>query len=159
MTTSSLIQRAVEESGSTDPREVAEIVAGLTPDSEVRGFYAKQLVQEVRMYFSEQRRAVFKSAGKADRTFLGPAKTQASVARDWWQEFTQSRVHVGGALWKSLGECTADDLAVAFAEREAHARSVLDEAQKFLWLSKLLGEAGVSTVAELDVEAVRGLFA
>lgn len=159
-TTNDLIRQVVDQTGLDDPRQVAEKVAEITPDEQVRDFYARMLVQEVRVFFSSERRRAFDAVkGKqSGRKALGPARTKVSVVRDWWSEFCSSRVHVGDSVWKSLGECTFEDLRALHDERVDHAERTLSEAQRFDLLAKLLEEDGVSRVCELDSGRVRGLF-
>lgn len=169
-TTTQLIRQVIGNTGLVDPREIAEVVADRTPDSEVRGFYAKMLVQEVRMHLSNERRNIFSQAGsepnpdtdptvgKSGLKPLGKARTRATVARDWWADFTSTRVHVGQQSWKLLGDCTFDDLRSMHDERASHADRVLQEAHRFDVLSKLLEEEGVESVGLLDAVKVRAVF-
>lgn len=164
MNTTELIRTTIQETNLTDPREIATAVAERTPVELVPDLYAKLLVQEVRMFLSTERRQVFSQARQlhehagSGKKPLGKARTRATLVRDWWSEFKATRVHVGDSVWKTLGDCTFEDLRVLHDERASHAESVLQEAQRFDALSKLVEDAGVSTVGELDEVLVRGVF-
>ncbi|MCZ9634682.1 hypothetical protein [Rhodococcus sp. BH5] len=164
-TTAHLIREAIADTKLADPREIAAIVADRTPEDEVRGFYAKMLVQEVRGFLSAERRNVFSQAkdeptvGKSGMKALSGARTRATVARDWWAEFTATKVHVGDQVWKELGDCTFADLRTLHDERASHADRVLQEAHRFDELSKLMEDTGVESVRGLDAAKVQAVFA
>lgn len=163
-TTAHLIREAIADTKLADPREIAAIVADRTPEDEVRGFYAKMLVQEVRGFLSAERRNVFSQAkdeptvGKSGMKALSGARTRATVARDWWAEFTATKVHVGDQVWKELGDCNSADCRALYEERMAHAERVTKEAQPFGQLSKMLDAIGVESIRELDAAKVKAVF-
>ena len=154
---SALIHEVIAETGLTNPRDIAEVVASRTPVEVLQAEYARMLPAEVRLVLAMQRKHVRETA-KPDRRVRGRKRTSADLVRDWWSEFREQRVHVGGAEWKRAADLTVDDLLVVVAERRSRAESLMETADQWERLGKVLESSGKATVGGLRERDVRPIF-
>ena len=64
-----------------------------------------------------------------------------------------AQVHVGRGHWKSIAECTADDLTYARTERRRLVRRIEDQIVHYDRLIALLRQHHKQTVAELPPQS------
>ncbi|MGZ6838288.1 MAG: hypothetical protein ACXVGE_20690 [Blastococcus sp.] len=150
MTLASLIRRVHEESGSADPREIADkVAASLNPD-DLADALAEALPEYVRVTIRTVRNRTMGSAPQ------GSAKVAA--VRSWFERLLAQSIDVSGdgGQWKTLADCTRDDLLTAARHRRAIAAKNVHTAETYERLAALLKKG--ATVAQLDPASVAGVF-
>ncbi|WP_280465990.1 hypothetical protein [Nocardia brasiliensis] len=172
VTIRSLVIQVLEETGLSDPREIAEKVASMIPAEQQRRMLVDALVGQVRLEMGQQRNNaltnVFTPAatprpapaiGGSIQTApkYPPVNRSAKVAgiRDWWADMLTSRIHVGDSRWMQLGQCGMRELEFAEHERRDQAAKEINRAKQFMRLRELLEKYDVKTVAELPENAAR----
>lgn len=145
------IRRIQHESGSVDPRELADkVLATLDSQESIREALAECLHEYVRVVIRTGRNGAMSSA---------PSRSaKVDAVRDWYERLLAQPVDVsgGGGQWKALRDCTRDDLlSVARHRREAAARN-LQTAELYERLAKLM--KGDATVGTLSQDVVQGVF-
>lgn len=169
-----LTTQILDESSIHDPREIAEKLAGMIPESEKHRILVEALVGQVRTVMGSRRNTAMTNAFRrpVDAPVVGgsiqsspkpinrprPSKKVAGI-RDWWAEMLRERVHVGTGTWTTLGACGVTELEFAEQYRRGLAEREVAMAKKFLALRMLLDEHQVETVADLPAEAARAVWA
>lgn len=157
-----LIRREINVGENINPYDiVGRVFPLLTADA--RYVLARvALIDMARGELGRQRRSVMSQPSAPPKTYETSAGTFVSAkvaavraASDAWRERAlRVAVHCGPGYWKPLGQCSVDDLSFAAREREELAISNTKEAEKFRKLAKLVEHAGVSSVSELDDDAL-----
>lgn len=145
--THALIRTVLSETDLVNPREIAEKVAEATPQSELREAYTEALVGSVRNVLSSQRNAALQAVATADHS------PKIAARRDWWSSVLASRIFVGTS-WTTLGQCTADNLSYAAAERRKDAQREIVRAGTYDTLREALATHHVETVADLPADVL-----
>lgn len=138
-----------ESTGSADPREIASKILTDLEDHELRAVLEVVLPEYVRQVMK---------TGRNQAASSPPASSKVSAVRDWYERLMGQPVDVSGGhgQWKSLRECTRDELlAVAQYRRETAARN-LATAEKYESLAKLLPAR--KTVGQLPTDVVASVF-
>lgn len=135
-----LVQKVRDETGSVDPGEIAGKVLAQTPEEHLREAYETTLRDYVRHVIVAPRQG---SAGGASGR-----STKVAATREWWRGMLDQPVHVATG-WKSLAECTRDDLLFACAERRKVAEQNIAWAGRFEKLAQSMGKLKAATVADL----------
>jgi len=138
-----LIRDTAESYPKADPREIARHVAKLTDERQVYRFLEESLVPVVRSVLISQRTSVMGKALQPGSNF------KLEQRRSWWRQMLASRVHVGSSVWKTLGECSAEDLRFCIAERREDVARIEAQVGLFEQLIARMAEFGVGVVAEL----------
>jgi hypothetical protein len=146
-----IVRRVHEESGLADPRELAEkVLAEIThsPDL-IRSALAESLPEYVRVTMRMVRNQTMAGA---------PPSAKVAAVRGWFERLLTQSIDVSGdgGKWKSLAECTRDDLLSAAAHRRAIAAKNLHTADTYERLAGLLDDD--ATVGQLDPSAVADVF-
>jgi hypothetical protein len=168
-----LTAKLLDETSLHDPREIAEKLAGMIPESEKHRILVDALVGQVRTVMGSRRNTAMSNAFKrpVDAPAVGgsiqsspkpvyrprPSKKVAGI-RDWWAEMLRERVHVGTGTWTTLGACGVAELEFAERYRRDQADKEVAAAKKFLALRMLLDEHQVATVADLPPHAARAVW-
>ena len=72
----------------------------------------------------------------------------------WWRRVLDQRVHVGESTFKSLSDCTVDDLIFCIGERRDQVSALQGQILKFELILAALESHGVATVGDLPEGAV-----
>lgn len=155
-------QEVVAQSGLSDPREIAERMVESASDEQREAWLMESLPKLVADVLRSDRNhalveAELPTPKKKGRRMPSRSAKVAGV-RDWWAQFLESRISVGGS-WKPVGEMTADDLHVVVAERRAHAAATVAQADRFAAILALMSEYGAATVADLPRASVEQVAA
>ncbi|MCU1617354.1 MAG: hypothetical protein JWO98_4894 [Frankiales bacterium] len=125
------VRRIHQESGSADPRELAEkVLATLDSPDALRSALSEALPDFVRI--------TVRTAHQGG--MAGPRSANVEAVRGWYERLMSQPVDVSGngAQWKSLRECTRDELlAVAQYRRQVAARN-LQTADSYERLAKVM---------------------
>lgn len=149
------VDQIIDDSGLTDPREIARKVAENVPARSRIDVLAETLIDYVRIRQNGRRRL---------NPVIGPASARsAKVAayREYgerWRRHLRDVVHVGNAVHVSLGQCTYDDLMYAARERQGLAAANAAAAARYEALAALLKQHDAKHVADLPASVLRGLF-
>jgi hypothetical protein len=143
-----LIRQAAADHPLADPRELAKIVAKLTPEDELMDFYEEALVDACRHVLSDERTTALAGPHK---TRSGHANKSAKVKQrgEWWDTVLAARVHVGAGAWKTVADCTVADLEFAKSERERQIRRITGQIVHYEQLIALLKRHHKRTVRQL----------
>ncbi|WP_099021201.1 hypothetical protein [Mycolicibacterium palauense] len=150
MSLSTLINQVIEEHPLSNPWDVAEMVAKLTPDDDARAFYVEALVPSVRIALANKRNAAISATRRTQSGSRRPQSSKVDRVRDAWQAALNALVAVGSNEWKPLRECTAEDLRVVIDGRMRHIESVRSQVSYYERLVDALMDQDVSTVGELS---------
>lgn len=158
------VRRMHRETGSADPRELAEkVLATLDTPAQVRDALAEALPDFVRNVVRTAHsgslialsRAVTPPAPTAGK---GPGSSSARVGavRAWYDRLLSQPVDVSGnrGEWKAMRECTREDLLTAAAYRRDVAARNVATADAMERLAAVLGDG--QTVGDLAQATVTG---
>jgi hypothetical protein len=154
----SLVQAELERSKSADPLVVAEGVLDLIPDEALRDVVGQLIRGYVRNEAGRQRSRHLSQAIHPTRVAPSPSSKVAAI-RTAWQRVLDDRIHVGGAAYKFLRDCTYEDLQAAANERERLAEANHRSAKQYQLLADLIAQHGVTTFGELPVEILQAALA
>lgn len=137
-----IVHEALAATTKNDPREIAADVLGRIPDEALRECLETALVCYVSNKITGSRKGVPTEPSK-------PAAASKKVAsiRSNWAAFLAERVQVDG-VWKTIAECTADDVEALAANRREVAARNLAHAKNFERLAVSMRAQGAATVAD-----------
>jgi hypothetical protein len=154
----SLVRLVTKETGLSDPGEIAKAVDARIPDELVREALRQTLRLFVRQVNTENRLPLHYDRVPASYDKQGKPRPlqQVNVAAmkrdriraDWFARAEQAKVQ-GVNGWKSLLDCTRDDLVHAATFREKQGHMNLAKAQQYRDLEATLNDYGVQTVRDL----------
>jgi len=154
----SLVRLVTKETGLSDPGEIAKAVDARIPDELVREALRQTLRLFVRQVNTENRLPLHYDRVPASYDKHGKPRPlqQVNVAAmkrdriraDWFARAEQAKVK-GVNGWKSLLDCTRDDLVHAATFREKQGHMNLAKAQQYRDLEATLNDYGVQTVRDL----------
>lgn len=145
----SLVTEILKASTITDPGLIADEVYKRIAARERPDALKQALRQFVRQVISEQR-----SAHAPGTPAPSSGSWKVREIRDGWQRRLRDRVHVGDAQWKFLGQCTADDLRAAAAERQQLADRNSAWARQYRAWADLVDDSSAATFADLPAEVL-----
>jgi hypothetical protein len=168
-----VVNEVFDSTSATDPRDIAAEVAQLVPDEDLRLALTDALEVYVRLTITRRRTTnaivgvtSYNSAAPHPVSAQRPSRdslsggtqpqttaTKQGAIRDRWAQALRDLVHVEGE-YKTLGECTYDDLMFAVAERRKLATQNNAAADRYERLAGVLAKHAVITVAELPREAL-----
>jgi hypothetical protein len=152
-TLTGLIRQAAEDNPLADPRELARIVAKLTPEDELLAFYEEALVDACRHLLADIRNTAFagptRTQARAPRSGHTNKSAKVKQRREWWDEVLAAQVHVGRGKWQPIAVCTIDDLEFAKAEREKQIVKLTGTIVHYEQLISLLKRHHKKTVGQL----------
>lgn len=140
------VKAILDETSLADPGEIADKVAESIPPRALRDALHVTLRSYVRQVISESRTNTAPSV-------VGRSAKVAAI-RDGWQRRLHDRCHVGGSVWKLLGECDYADLYAMADEREHHAATNAAWARHYRSLAALLTEHDAAVVSDLPPEVL-----
>lgn len=139
-----IIRGVLATSAANNPRDLAVRVLADIPVEWYSDALTQALPALVREAISADRR------GFTPPPSSPPQSNKVKAIRENWRRHLDTRWHVGGAEWKTLAECTRQDLLFAAQERRAQAEENLVVAAKLHALSDLMDQQNVETVAQLS---------
>jgi len=152
-----VIREVVEESGLTDPGEIAAKVAENVPAKALRPVLAEVLRDTVRIALHSYKTWRQPSPEpERDRRPSSGRSAKVGAIRDWARVLRQP-VAVEGNVWKQFGECSADDLAFLAVDRRENAAESLAAAVRFEKYAAALDEHGAEAVADLSDEVIASI--
>jgi hypothetical protein len=149
------VRRLQVSTGSSDPRELAEKLLAELTAAELRSALAEVLPEYVRQVMKSGRNKA--TAAPSQSSPSSPSWRVAPV-RDWYEQLMAQPIDVSGGQgrWKSLRECTRDELlTVAQHRRETAARNVAT-AKKYEALARVLPAS--KSVGDLPADTVASVF-
>lgn len=139
-----LIEEVRDEVGP-DPEDIARKVQGRIPPTAREAVELKLLVNYVRS--SKPRLAtIIQRSAREKPTANRSAKV---IAFQRLARVLAAQVCVGPRQYKTLGDCTYDDLIYAAEKRREHASYVVAEAEGFERWAELVKENGAATVGAI----------
>ena len=157
LTRHDIIREVIADTGYTDPRDIAKIVAERTPEHMLREWYEQAIIPDIRAEHLRRRKqsanakvaAVVAKAERAGRKVS--ARTKADLVRETWLSKVSAGVSVNGE-WKRLADCSYDEVLRLEEARYEAADDVRAEGQRFGKLAAAMSEHGVLTAGELPAE-------
>lgn len=159
-----LVRDVIDCSMLSSPADIADEVLRRIPAKDSEAALAQTMRAFVRQVVSEQRMPVRLSHVEAQhdadgnprpiQSVLIPSAKQAAI-RDAWKRDARLYKVQGVDGWKSLLECTRDDLLHAADARQEQGERNLAKAKQFRELEKTLRDHGVTTVGELPEDVLR----
>lgn len=143
------VRRIHEESGASDPREIAEkVLATLETPDLVRDALTEALPDFVRITVR-----VSHSGGLG-----GPRSSKVEAVRNWYERLMSQPVDVSGngVQWKALRECTRDELLTVAQYRRQIAARNLQTAETYERLAKAMKAS--QTVGALPQDIVTNIL-
>jgi hypothetical protein len=154
-----LIREVLTSSLMADPRALATEVLGRIPADQVEAALSECLPDVVREEIRCSRNRATNAAPMGERPGSAPSGRSAKVAgiREMWQAKLRERLHVGPSPsdWRLLGDCTAEHLDFAAAERREQAARCEARAEEYGALAGALRAAGVKRVRDLPAATLR----
>lgn len=159
-----LVREVIATSMLSSPRDIADEVMRRLERDQFAGALQQALPSFVRQVNSEQRMPVrlahvaaqYDADGNplpVQQVFIPSAK-QAAIRDDWRIRARMFKVP-GVDGWKSLLECTRDDLLHAADSREEQGHRNLAKAKQYRALAATLRDHGAPTVGELPEDVLR----
>lgn len=139
---SALARAAAADSGLHDPHEIADKMIAQMSADDVAAAVRATLPGYVRQVIGTVQRQAMRQAFRPNRS------AKIAQRRDWWAEMLASSVFVDGS-WKQFGECSRADVGWMAEQRRVEAAKNLAQAAVYDEIDQLMGEHGVSTLAEL----------
>jgi len=141
-----------------DPHVIAERVAKLVPEDQLRVALLQVLPDFVRKVDVERRPAGHSIGdtytAHADRSSPnGQPRSRWDDAGPWYKRLLARREYIDGT-WKFFGDLTPEDLDAAALLRETTAARTAEEARKLREVARLARERGAKTVRALPAEVL-----
>lgn len=146
------IRAAQEACASDDPREIAAKFLAEVEDAELRDVLGEVLPEYVRQLMKSGRHGAMSAPPAAGRS------SKVDAVRTWHERLMAQPIDVSGGKgrWKSLRDCTRDELLAVAQHRRQVAAKNLATADRYEALAKVL-PAG-KTVGQLPADAVANVF-
>ena len=143
-----IVRKALNSSALADPRALAAVVLDSLGEDQLRDALAETLPDFVRLVIAGSR------ANAVSSPSPGSGRSWKVEALQDYGKLLRQRIHVANT-WKFLGDCGADDLFAAAAERRNIAAQTLIVAERYERLGKAVEHAGVTTVRNLSTDALQ----
>jgi hypothetical protein len=162
------VRQAIEETDLAQPEDIAAKVTENVPSKHLRQVLEEVLRDYVRIELGRQRRNVAQPVPLAEPGAILPSKAHSistpgsakvRAIRDAAPRWLATRVHVGCSTWKSLGDCTYEDLTFLVSERLGNAEQLRLKANQYQQLANLVQRYKVSFVADLPAAVFRNIDA
>lgn len=142
------VKATVATTTQNDPREIAAEVLAAIPDDELRECLGHALTVYISTYLTSRRTGVPTPEKLAASKPVSPVRSaKVNAIRDHWAKFLAERVQVGGT-WKTVAECTVQDVQALARERREVAAKNVAHAKRFEKLAEDMQAQGAATVAE-----------
>ena len=140
-----LVADVLEVTEATEMRDIAQEVAGLVPDVELRNALGEALVDYVRVRATQP-------AHKARQTIAKSSRWQDASAA--YLSYMKSFVGIPGVGQKRRADVTYDEQKAIAALRRSQAAALLKETQREYMIVKAMEQADVKQVGDLDESVV-----
>ena len=141
MTLNDLVREISAEFPDAHPHKLARLVAERTEADDLFDFYVTALERLVGDRIRSERNATLNS-----RKARSP---KLEERRNWWARVLQERVHIGESRYKTLGDCTIDDLLFCITERRDQVNALNGQIAKYEAIAAAMNAHGATTVSEL----------
>lgn len=141
-----LVRTVAAEHPEVPSNKLAQLVAEATDPADLPEFYIAALQPLVSDMIRLNRNAALNSPkGRSPKR-----EDRAS----WWQQVLGERVYVGEARWKTLGDCTFDDLQFCIGERQDQIAALQGQIVKYEVIAAAMQQHAAEKVADLPEGAV-----
>ena len=145
-TVTKYIKETIAAHPDADPHEIASETAATVPTEELRACLSEALVDLARITLGAHRRGAMDNA-------VGPARSPKVEERaSWWAKMLAERVYVGDE-WKTLGQCTYDDLGEVIGARKELIARISGQIENFERLQQLMIHHEVERVSDIPPQS------
>jgi len=141
-----MIRDIAEANPNAHPHKIARLVAEATDTDDVFEFYVIALERLV-----SDRIRVDRNAALNNKSGRSPKREERA---SWWARVLKERVYVGDGRYKTLGDCTDEDLSFCIEERHDQIGRLYGQIAKFEAIRSAMRERGAGVVADLPEGAV-----
>lgn len=155
-----LVQQVAEDPSLNTPQEISEVVLNRIPVSNLRDALSIALTGYVRNYLSQVRSGRPTTQELKNRVggSNGGRSVKVASIRDTYKRMLDGRYHVGPGLWKTLRECTSQDVSAIAEERERMAKNNLKSAAKFRELLAKMESLRANRVEDLPDDVLQSVL-
>jgi hypothetical protein len=146
-TLNDLIRAVSEEFPDAHPHSLAEMVANRTTPDQLMAFYTTALQRIVSDRIRTGRNAALNAPSGRSPKLERRAAWQARIMAE--------RVHVGDSKYKTIADCTIENLLYCINERRDQIAAINGQIDKFETIVAAMRLAGVETAGELPDGAVQ----
>lgn len=139
------VRAVLSDHPDADIYELARIAADAVEEQDLRLVLAAALVQVAREVVGDSRRDSMSNLGGGNRS-----PKQRGIA-NWWAKMLTEQVSVNGK-WKTLRDCTFDDLQACIDEREQLISRVGGQIENYKRLQKLMVQHKAKQVSDVPAQ-------
>lgn len=146
MSLNDLIREVASEHPNSHPHKLARLVAERTDTDNIFDYYVSALERLVSDQIRSSRNATLNSSkGRSPKL---------EERRSWWARALQERIYVGESRYKTLADCTIEDLLFCITERRDQIGALQGQIAKYEAILAAMTAHGATTAGDLPDGAV-----